>query len=467
MARRLFLVILLALALLGCLAEPPTPPPEDPAPRLAGAAHGRDLILVSVDTLRADRLGAWGYGRENVSPNIDKLVGQGVRFAESSATRASTWPSLASVLSGLYPSGHGVIVNGYKFPEALLTLPKLMQANGYQTGAFLSNMCDANHQGWDTFSCSGGKDGQAISEALEWVETRDPERPLFLWVHLFGAHPPYYNGGDRATVLLDPDYDGFLKSKHGLLKRIMREKIELSPRDVEHLDAIYDGAVMGTDGLVGRLLNGLEAKVPADQAVYTFLADHGEDLYDHHEYLFHACSVYQTGLHVPFGIAAPGLIDPGTVTQPVELIDWMPSLLDLFGLEGPPMHGTSLVPYLERPDRGGLGKAAFSEYDDTAIRTVRLGPWKLVDNPDSFSPVCLIGAPLDHYPLQRVELYNLEEDPGETRNLAEERPDQVSLLQALLEQRFDFGEERGEAQEISEELKAKLCALGYIQNCSS
>lgn len=466
MASRFVLFFLLGIALLGCPAESPTPPPEDSAPQLTGAAKDRDLILISVDTLRADRLGAWGYGLENISPNIDAMVGQGVRFAEASATRAATWPSLASVLTGLYPTGHGVIINGYKFPDELLTLPKVMQANGYQTGAFLSNMCDANHQGWDAFSCSAGKDGKAIQDALQWVESRDSDRPLFLWVHLFGAHPPYYNGGDRATVLLDPDYDGFLKSKHGLLKRIMREKIELNPRDVEHLDAIYDGAVMGTDGLVGRLLQGLEAKVPPDNAVYSFLSDHGEDLYDHHEYIFHACSVYQTGLHVPFSLSAPGLIDPGTVSHPVELIDLMPTLLDLLALESLTLHGASLVPYLERPDRGGVGKGAFSEYDNTAIRTVRLGPWKLVDNPDSFSPICLKGAPADHYPLQKVELYNLEEDPEETRNLAEERPDQVRLLQELLKQRFDF-RGRAETQELSDELKAELCALGYIQNCSS
>ena len=112
--------------------------------------------------------------------------------------RASTWPSLASVLTGLYPSGHGVNENGFGFPDGLPTLPKLLHAAGYQTGAFLSNMCQANHQGWDDFSCSGGQDGKDVRRALEWAQGVDAKRPFVLWVHLFGAHPPYYNGGGGA-----------------------------------------------------------------------------------------------------------------------------------------------------------------------------------------------------------------------------------------------------------------------------
>ena len=116
------------------------------------------------------------------------------------APRAATWPSLASLLSGLYPRTHGVTENGYGFPDDLETLPKRLRQAGYRTGAFLSNMCKANHQGWDNLACTGGEDGKTIQRALEWAQAEEQSgRPYFLWVHLFGTHGPYYNGGDRTS----------------------------------------------------------------------------------------------------------------------------------------------------------------------------------------------------------------------------------------------------------------------------
>src|SRR6202035_3667047 len=116
---------------------------------LAGAARGWNLVLLSIDTVRADHLGAYGYRVRATTPRMDAVLASGVRFDAAMAQRAATWPSLASVLTGLYPSAHGVAENGYGFPDDLPTLPKLLHAAGYETGAFLSNMCQANHQGWD------------------------------------------------------------------------------------------------------------------------------------------------------------------------------------------------------------------------------------------------------------------------------------------------------------------------------
>src|SRR6185436_16623717 len=130
------LLIPLVALLAGCPRERA---PERPA--LAGAAKGWNVLLLSVDTLRADRMGSYGYrpnrpGPEN-SPRMDQLIGEGVRFDGADAQRAATWPSLATVLSGLYPSGHGVLENGYGFPDGLPTLPIELKDSGYQTGAFL------------------------------------------------------------------------------------------------------------------------------------------------------------------------------------------------------------------------------------------------------------------------------------------------------------------------------------------
>lgn len=424
------------------------------------------MLLLSLDTLRADRLNAYGYAERETSPRIDALLGSGVRFAQAKAPRALTWPSLATVLTGLYPSGHGVFENGYELPEGLPTLPLLLDAAGYRTAAFLSNMCRAGHRGWEVLRCSQGRDGRSLEWALAWADELEGEEPFLLWVHLFAAHSPYYNGGDLARTELDPDYAGDLVAKKWRLDAVMSEGEELDAADRRHLDAIYDAAVIGSDRLVGRLLDGLEQRGLLEQTLIVLLSDHGEDLYQHNGYLYHACSVYQSSLHVPLGLSAPGLIPAGgEVEQPVELTDLAPTLLELLGL--PPLeraHGLSLRPYLERPQRGGAGKPAYSEYGDTRIHTVLAGDWKLVVNPDRLTPFCFAGGPADLYPIEGLELYHLPDDPFEQRNVAAEHPARVAELESLIRQRFAGLERRSERQDIPEELKEELRSLGYVAN---
>lgn len=465
-ARSRVFALLLGLALAGCQDSPK--PEEAPRPRLGGAAKGWNVVVLSIDTLRADRLGAYGYKVRPTSPNLDAQLASGLTFDAAMAPRSATWPSLASLLTGLYPSGHGVQENGYGFPDDLPTLPTLLKGSGYRTGAFLSNMCKANHQGWDAFACTGGQDGKTLQSALGWARAlpppQDTDKPFFLWVHLFGAHGPYYNGGDLADRELDPGYQGPLGPKKWQLDRIMTEKVPLGPRDLQHLNAMYDAAVMGSDGLAGHLLEGLRAAGRLDRTLIVVTADHGEELYEHNSYLYHSCSVYQPTLHVPLGISAPGLIPPGTrVPQTVELIDVAPTLLALLGL--PPLrevHGKSLVPYLERPGEGGRGRPAFSEYGDTRLRTVLDNGWKLVFNPDEVDPVCIPKAPPGHYPIGRIELYDLKKDPREATNLAATEQAKVAELVRLLDQRFSGLRRRGAPQAVPEELRKELEALGYV-----
>ena len=150
-------------------------------------------------------------------------------------------------------------------------------------------------------------------------------------------------------------------------------------------------------------------------------------------------------------------------TKTVELVDVLPTLLDLLGVAKPPeQHGRSLVPYLERPGAGGTGKPAFSEYGSTKIRTVIQDNWKLVENPDGISPVCIPDAPPNHYPIGRAELYDLGKDPGETANLATAQPGRVTELSKLIRQRFAGIKNRAGQQDLSEDLKKELNSLGYV-----
>lgn len=435
-------------------------------PSLSGAARGWNVILLSIDTLRADRLSSYGYTERETSPNLDGLLSGGVRFEDATAQRATTWPSLASALTGLYPSGHGVIQNGYGFPDDVPTLPLMLQQAGYQTAAFLGNMCRANHRGWDAFKCTRSGDGRLVRLVSNWNEQLNPEKPFFLWLHYFGAHGPYLNGQKLAAQELDPEYAGIVAPKKFRLNRIMTEGIQLTDADQQHLDALYDAAVMGTDRYIGYMLTLLNERRLLDRTVIVLLADHGEDLYDHHGYLYHACSVYQTGLQVPFGLVAPGILAAGaTVSGPVELVDVAPTLIDLLGLEPPTeLHGHSLLPLLTSKPPAASARQAYSEYGSTAIHTVTDGRWKLVDNPEEFVPICFQGAPTDLYPLQRVELYDLESDPQELHNLAAQRPEKVAELQGLIRHRFTGLGERNQPQDVPEDLKEELRALGYLAN---
>ena len=436
---------------------------DDRSPSLAGGAAGWNVLLLSVDTLRADRLGAYGYAVRETSPAMDELLGRGVRVEVATAPRALTWPSMATVLSGRYPSGHGVVQNGQSLPADLPTLATVLAAAGYQTGAFLENMCRANHLGWDRLQCINQSRRRIEPSVANWLDELEPERPFFLWTHLFGPHSPYRKGRDLASRHLNPGYNGPVGPKKALIERIMIEGIELGPEDQAHLDAVYDAAVIGTDEVVARLLEILGSRGLLEQTVVVFVADHGEELYDHNRYILHACSVYETGLHVPLGFVAPGLLPAdGAIDGPVELLDIKPTLLELLGIEDPsPGPGRSLLPTLA----GGPGdpqRPVFSEYGDTAIHTVRQGPWKLIVNPEEHQPLCFVGAPPDLFPIARYELYNLVDDPGETENLAERFPDRVEQLSALLEARFAELEQRRQTGEIPEDLRRQLEALGYV-----
>ncbi|HVS63378.1 MAG TPA: sulfatase [Thermoanaerobaculia bacterium] len=474
--------LLSSVVVAGCSA-----PESGDGPSLAGAASGYNVVIVSVDTLRADRLGAWGYMTRETSPEMDRLVTSGVRFAQASAPRALTWPSLATMLTGLYPSGHGLLYNGYLLDDAQPTLPLILKQAGYETAAFLANMCKANHQGWDQFDCAGGVDRRVNREAIAWLRQRQPDRPFLLWVHYFGPHSPYYAGGDLARTQLDPGYEGELLPKKGVLDRVMTGPIPLDDADRRHLDAIYDAAVIGTDRWIGELHDVLEQEIGLERTVIVFLADHGEDLYQHHDYLYHACSVYETSLHVPLAMIAPTLLPAGAVHEGVvEMVDLLPTLLDLLGLQDPScLHGETLRPLLERAaapggvqpggaQPGGVrrpvggapagGGSAFTEYGASEVFTFREGDWKLVVNPTGKAPICMEGVAEGFYPIDERELYDLSVDPTEQTDLSKVRPERLGQLEAAITVRRKAlcGARPAERQSLDEETQRELEALGYV-----
>ncbi|MBV8199668.1 MAG: sulfatase, partial [Acidobacteria bacterium] len=318
------------------------------APRqtAAGAArpgdeppHGRgaNLLLVTLDTVRADHLGCYGYAGAE-TPALDRLAAAGVRFAHASSPVPLTLPSHTTLLTGLLPPHHGARNNGVRGLSAETpTLATLLAGAGYRTAAFVAAFVLDHRFGlargfqiyddeierpanasWLLEAERPG--GQVVDRALAWLERDDP-RPFFLWVHLYDAHAPY-----------NPP----------------------SPYRERHPDHPYDGAIAFADAQVGRLLAALGQRGLAASTVVAVVADHGESLGEHGE-LTHGLLLYEPALAVPLLLRAPGL-GPRTVATPVSTVDLAPTLAGLLGRRFPqPPAGTEGA---RGGARGGAGGGA-------------------------------------------------------------------------------------------------------------
>jgi len=406
---------------------------EASPPPAAKAAGGPNVLLVTVDTLRADALGCYGHGDAG-TPVLDALAGRGVRFETGIAPAPLTGPSHASILTGLVPSRHGVRDNGgYVLPDVIPSLPELFRRAGYRTAAFVSGFPLARRfgfaRGFDAFDDHFPRgdsrrapyverDARATTDTvLRWLEAApapaSPRTPFFLWVHYYDPHAPYEPPPPFAAR---PGW---------------------SP---------YHGEVAFVDAELGRLLGRLDEMGLAPSTVVLATADHGESLGEHGEET-HGIFVYDSTVRIPWIVAGPGLA-PGVVSRVVaRAVDVAPTLLDLAGL--PPLAGI----------------------DGRSLRPATAGDTR--DEPasvESLSPLLHLGwAPLHAWRTRRwklieaprVELYDLEADPGEARNVAAEHRDVVEELRRPLRAAMAATPPFA-AQAPDPETAERLSALGYL-----
>jgi arylsulfatase A-like enzyme/Tfp pilus assembly protein PilF len=413
----------------GCARSGGPPPPP------AAAEH---VVLVTIDTLRADRLGCYG-NKDVATPRLDAIAAAGALAEEASAHVPLTRPSHASILTGLLPAGHGIRDN--VSPGVVAGVPLLaevLKKNGFATGAFVSSVVLAAQSGFDRgfdvyadrFEGGGGdaqfmntvqkKGADTLAEALAWLDTQKGRR-VFLWVHLYEPHDPY-----------EPP----------------------EPYAARYAGRPYDGEVAYTDELVGRLDDRLAALEMRDRTALVVTSDHGEGLGEHGEHL-HGFFAYQTTLRVPLLVRAPG-VPPGTrLRSTARLVDLFPTVLDLAGLrapEGDALAGRSLAPAL----RGGPPLPEPVTYAETLVpllhfgwsdlRVVREGRWKYIQAP-------------------RPELYDLAADPGERRDLAAAERPRADAMRAALASILDRERAARPAaggEQPSAELIEQLGALGYV-----
>lgn len=392
--------------------------------------EGTPVVLISIDTLRSDRLPAYGYEAGD-TPALDALAERGIVFERAYSHSPTTLPSHASILSGLLPPDHGVRDNlGYRFDgERLATLPGLLRDAGYRTGGFVSAYVlrsavglDAGFDVYDDAIEFRNRQGlgdlqrpgdETLASAVEWIDSLDAaeDEPFFLFFHVYEPHTPYQPPEPFAA----------------------------------RFASAYDGEVAHVDRIVGRLFDALERRGLYDRSLVIVLSDHGEGLMDHGEQE-HGILLYREAIQVPLLVKLPGDQRAGTrISAPAQLVDVAPTVLDLLGLERPAgLAGASLFALegAEASERTLYAETFYPRlhFGWSELASAIQGDHHLIHGPDP-------------------ELYDLAADPGETENvIRRDRRAYAGLRDALA----GIDRELKAGPEADPEAAARLAALGYV-----
>jgi arylsulfatase A-like enzyme len=430
------------------LAEPAEPP--------------LNILVLLIDTLRADRLGCYGWERA-VTPHIDSLARAGVRFDDVTSAASWTLPSHASLFSSLYASEHGVNERGVRLAKEVTTLAEVLRAHGYLTaafveGGFVHTRCGFD-QGFDTFDSTGQGTAaeprnvhQTFGKGLKWIE--EAGQPWFAFLHTYELHSPYDPElEDRARLVRS--YSGPLPSRvhppdypwgRGAPVRITEE-------DTRYLSDLYDAEIAYTDRAIGDVLRFLEEHDLARNTLVVLTSDHGEEFGDHGHF-GHGFSLYQEQLRVPLLLRLPGRFEGGTVlSHPVHGIDLAPTLVELAGANVPAEWSGVPVSLTPSERERELFVPFRTRKEGLATRALRAGKLKYIDYAASDRPLDELGkGPL---------LFDLEQDPSETTNLWSKLGpgawrESVRALEAAHPARFEAASES-----LGTALDEELDALGY------
>lgn len=389
-----------------------------------------NLVLITLDTTRADRLGCYGHSSAH-TPNLDRLADRGVLFAKAYTAVPITLPSHATMLTGLLPPEHGVRINGTsRLAEGVPTLAEILEQRGYRTGAFVSSLVldgrfglSRGFSNYDDRLPRGPGTQEAersametISAALAWLRSSS-STPFFCWVHLYDPHEPYRDHPE--------EFNG---------------RFQGNP---------YDAEVAYMDLHLGRLLDFISQQGLDARTLIVIAGDHGEGLNEHREPT-HGFMAYNSTMHVPLIMAPPrGGKTKQQVAEPVSLVDVFPTILDVLGVSAPnATTGRTLQPAFDGrplPERPCYGEteAPYLEAGWCPLRTWTTSRWKFIQT-------------------TRAELYDLAADPGELRNLLTDQPDEAAELeQALSEFESRLQLRQGTATVLSPAERQALAGLGY------
>ncbi len=449
-------------------------------PACAQERHRASLLLVTIDTVRADHVGAYGYSRPT-SPRIDALAREGTLFRNTFAPVPRTTQSVATILTGLYPKHHRARGLFSFLPPANVTLAEILKERGYATWAVVSNIFlqpgKGFEQGFDSYSnprsrFDGDSSREITDEALVKIRSARPGAPFFLWVHYLDPHWSYDPAPEYAERF-DPGYRPSEAMKEMQAGKFHKGDLifnnPLDPADRRHLAALYDGEIAQVDDQVGRLLDGIPPAI-RDDLLIVLTSDHGESLGEHGYSFAHGEYLYDGTLRVPLIFVFRGRIAAGgSESRAAALMDIAPSILRLLGLpDRPGMDGIPLFRAGEgRFSPAGGHDLLFAETDYQLIHSANprfyipgvRGRWSSARR----GPAKLIRIPRPEGDLQ--ELYDLAADPGEAHPLeAASRPPGPELAHDL-DGWVDYEEGAGASLEesLTPEQKERLRSLGYLQ----
>jgi arylsulfatase A-like enzyme/Flp pilus assembly protein TadD len=415
-----------------------------------GWAEAPNIILITVDTTRADRMGFLGSKR-GLTPNLDKLARAGVVFEKAYAQAPLTPVSHATIFTGTYPQFHTVTDFGHPLPTLLPSVPEILEKVGYRTAAFIgslildpkANMAPGFDRGFDLFDAGfhqkrrpdqsryesiERRGGDVVAHALAWLKQNQTatqrQTPFFIWVHLYDPHAPYEP---------PPPYDKFKDP--------------------------YDGEIAYADSALGKLFGYLRKRGLYDRALIAVMSDHGESLGAHGESM-HGIFLYEETIHVPLVFKLPGELLAGRrVAARVRLVDVAPTLLSMLSLPLPPtFQGESMVGLMKMGTKTAAELPAYAETDYphrafgwSALRSLRTGKYLFVRAP-------------------KPELYDEERDRSAERNLSPSSPAVTDTLATQLDQfreRTSSFHEKAEQPSLNADQSESLSALGYVASPSS
>jgi len=413
---------------------------------LSAPAAPPNVVIISIDTLRADHLNFYGY-RLDTAPALHDLSKRSLVFDDVVTEIPLTSPSFCAMMSSQYPRQTGATRNGLRLPDEVPTVAQTFQSAGYETVCVTSNWTlkrklSGLDRGFDVYNDSFHKKrwGFIKSErnaeevtaiALELLANRDAEKPLFAWFHYSDPHAPY--------------------KKHRHFK--VSSKSDYPKGRGRKVSVRYDSEIRKTDHFIEQVLEAL----PKENTFLVFLADHGESLWEH-DYLGHGRRIHQTGLHIPFMVSGPG-IAPGRTDVPMRGIDVGTTVLGLAGLTVPEsMLGLDVV-HGEVP----MDRVRVVETYGGAVPNFGVTRQIMADKPPQWQGVLLNGWKLITDGSER-ELYRLTGDPMETEDLSSDHPDKVEALLALItEWSARITSNKDNAAQLSEDDMDALESLGYIE----
>ncbi len=433
---------------------------SDPQPRRTGpdrvaARTDTSVVLYVVDTLRADRLGCYGYHR-STSPRLDRLAEHGIVFDNVVAESSWTKPTVTSLLSGLGGLEHGVVDRNHKVVDDLPWLAAMLGDAGYRTAAFTANAYltrPAGYaRGFDTFEFEPQDASTTTRKAIAWLEASPDDRPFLLWVHTVDPHAPY-QPRERFRREFAPNVEDRRIGTVDFLRRFGSKEFPRTPQNYDHLNNLYDAEVAQNDEAFGELLDALDRRGRTATTMIVFVSDHGESLGER-DVVGHGLNLYDETVKVPLVVLPPGGTETRRSRTMVTQTDLVPTVLDVVGLPAPhELSGRALTPLWDQADAGWADRTAVSFLNTEGRHGlgVRRGRWKAIEP---------LGTGFSH----GRELYDLKRDPAEQHDVIEQRPVMAAWLisigrRAILDAPQPVDIERGPSQKERDALRA----LGYLQ----